>query len=79
MRIAIRRVDRGAGRSAAEHLDALLDAALADSFPASDPVAIGHAYTPPADGQRRTAEHDPQPASTRAAAELPSPYAPSAR
>jgi len=37
-----RRAERRAGdeRAARAHLDALLDDALADTFPASDPVAL---------------------------------------
>ena len=39
MRISIHR--QVANVASSRHLDELLDAALADSFPASDPVAIG--------------------------------------
>ena len=40
MRTNIKRERPAAARSEREHLEKLLDQALADSFPASDPIAV---------------------------------------
>ncbi len=44
---------------ARSYLDSLLDAALADSFPASDPVAISLEFTQPPMASKPTPETQP--------------------
>jgi hypothetical protein len=49
---------RAAARSDRDHIEELLDQALADSFPASDPVAINF-EAPPVRDAARSVDADP--------------------